>query len=136
MPYCTIDDITPFLVDPLTDNTKPSTTQAEALIADVDATLDLTMSTMGIDVPPTDSNVLSWLKMASRNGALALIETIIYTQTGTNRSDRTSKYQSAFDAAIDQIKKSPSSILGPTRIDYVMPDASDNIVPDADTVLY
>jgi hypothetical protein len=94
------------------------------------------MDKVGMDTPPTDANVLLWLKNASRNGVLAMIETAKFTQTGTNRSDRTTEYQRKFDDAIKQIKSSPSSIGGATRIEYVMPDAADNMIEDADTVMY
>jgi hypothetical protein len=136
MAYCTISDLTPFLVDPLTDRTKPTLDQATAFIADVDGLLNMAMDKVGMDTPPTDANVLLWLKNASRNGVLAMIETAKFTQTGTNRSDRTTEYQRKFDDAIKQIKSSPSSIGGATRIEYVMPDAADNMIEDADTVMY
>jgi hypothetical protein len=134
--YCTASDLTPFLVNPVTDSTKPSTDQVAAFILDVEGILNMTMDNVGMTVPPTNANVLLWLKNASRNGILAMIETAKFTQTGTNRSDRTTEYRRAFDAAIEQIKKSPSSIGGATRIDYVMPDAADNMIEDADTVMF
>lgn len=136
MAYCTIADLTPFLVNPLTDSSRPSIDQVTAFIADVDGQLNLAMDKVGMDTPPTDANVLLWLKSASRNGVLAMIETSKFTQTGTNRSDRTTEYRRAFEAAIEQINKRPSSIGGATRIDYVMPDAADNMIEDADTVMF
>jgi len=136
MAYCTIADVNVMLVNPVTDSTKPSTDQVTAFIADVEGIINMTLDKVGMTTTPTNANVLLWLKDVSRNGVLAKIETVKFTQTGTNRSDRTAEYRRAFDAAIEQIKKSPSSIGGATRIDYVMPDADYNMIPDEDTVMY
>ena len=73
MAYCTIADLTPFLVNPLTDSSRPSIDQVTAFIADVDGQLNMAMDKVGMDTPPTDANVLLWLKSASRNGVLAMI---------------------------------------------------------------
>lgn len=136
MAYVTLAQLRPYIKTPLTDNTVPTSDQATAIIADVEGILDMTMEAVGMTVPPTDANVLLWLKMAARAGAMAQIETVLYTQTGANRSDRTTNWQRQFDDAVKQIRSSPSSIGGPTRIDYVMPDDDDNPIADADTVIY
>ena len=136
MAYVTLAQIQPYVKTRLTENTVPTDTQAEALITDVEGIINMHLDQMGFTVPPTDANVLLWLKAVARAGVLAEIETIIYTQTGANRSDRTNAWRKTFDDAIEQIRRSPSSLGGPTRIDYVMPDEDDNPIVDADTVIY
>lgn len=136
MAYITISDVSYFFTTNFNSNSEPTADQVTAFITEMEGVLNMAMEKAGIDVPPTDANVLLWCKNIARCGVLYMLDQVIYSKTTGNDSERGKEWKKQWDDALEMIRVSPSKIGGPTNIDYGMDDIPEDSPLHEDFVPY
>ncbi|RME56171.1 hypothetical protein D6779_11105 [Candidatus Parcubacteria bacterium] len=110
MGYCSVGDVEielrrGFSTSPASRSEGPSQDEVQDIIDEVAAELDGYAAQGGYKIPPTDSKVISYLKMLNRVGAAARIESTLYGDSQPNASTRFDRLFTLYNSGIKALRE-------------------------------
>lgn len=119
--------------DSFTTTTRPTLAQTEAIITDVTSEIDFVLSSVGITVQPTNSNILGRLDLACKYGSAAQIGMATIGNADSTTGSQGNTYKIWYDEILNEIKTNPDfygAITGDT-VSYMSNAVHDGTITQA-----
>lgn len=120
--------------DPFTATTRPTLTQVDSIITDVTKEIDFVLSSVGIVVQPTDSNILGRLDLACKYGTAAQVGLAVIGNADNTDGTQGNLFKSWYDKILDEIVKNPElygAVTGDS-VSYMSSNITDGSLTQAD----